>query len=96
MLTTKENFIHIFVQSTKGFFRIISIYGPTSTIGKKVVWDSIAQFFFKFPLDAFIIGGYFNVVLSSKYKIRGIIPPPKSMQDFNNFVSNSALKDHIL
>lgn len=35
------------------------------------------------------------MILSSQDKFGGIIPPPKNMQDFNNFVSNCALKDCI-
>lgn len=95
IIETKANFIHISVQTPRGFFQLIVVYGPTSTTGKKAVWDSIAQIIFSFPLDPLIIGGDFNAIMSSQDKTGGIIPPPKSMQDFNNFVTNFAIKDCI-
>lgn len=46
-----------------------------------------------FPEDPIILGGDFNVMLSSRDKYGGIIPSPKSMQEFNKFIDSNALKD---
>ena len=40
-----------------------------------------------------VIGGDFNALLSQSEKTRGIIPPPKTLQDFNAFVDNNNLMD---
>lgn len=83
------------VKVSDASFHLFSVYGPNSTIGKKLLWETISQSISNYPNAQVVIAGDFNAILSLKDKIGGIVPPFKIMQDFNDFIRNNTLKDCI-
>ena len=74
-------------------FILINVYGPSSSKDKACLWETITHSIQIQELQQVVIGGDFNALLSQVEKIGGIIPPPKTLQDFNCFVDNNNLMD---
>ena len=74
-------------------FILINVYGPTSTFDKARLWESITHSLQMQDQQQVVIGGDFNALLDQSEKIGGIIPPSKTLQDFNAFVDNNNLMD---
>lgn len=45
-------------------FKVLNVYGPTTTIDKKNLWDKLSQIIQQDDEPRFIIGGDFNALLS--------------------------------
>lgn len=55
------------------------------------MWEELNQSLSQLDSQILILESDFNVILSQSDKKGGIIPPQKTLEDFNEFVSNNAL-----
>ena len=74
-------------------FFLINVYGPTSSLDKACLWNSITCSLQMKEQQQVVIGGDFNALLCQSKKTGGIIPPHKTILNFNAFVDNNNLMD---
>lgn len=72
ILSLNNNWISSKVQSLKSnlSFILINVYGPTSSLEKRIVWDEISRFLREHQNNLIILGGDFKTILNMNKKTR--------------------------
>ena len=93
LLFQESNWQLIHINAFDISFILINVYGPTSILDKACLWESITHYLQMQDQQRTVIQGDFNALLDQSKKVGGIMPPSKTLQDFNAFVDNNNLMD---
>ena len=60
-----------------------------------MLWEHVSQIIQEHVEENFILAGDFNAIVNLEEKKGGICPPPRTIVDFQNFISDNQLIDII-
>ena len=76
-------------------FILINVYGLTSVVSKKNLWNSLSRVIENLGPIKNIMAGDFNATLGAQDKVGGMDPSPKVTQNFKDFLEGNAFFDCI-
>ena len=72
-------------------FAVFNVYGPSTMIDKNNLCQKLTNLMLGLGDQNIILGGDFNAIRSLNEKKGGIVPPPKTIEDFVTFIYDNEL-----